>query len=68
MSLPTHGIEPRIQIYKICVIPLNYAGLFGNISTLNARGNRTLISCVKGKCINRYTMASGDSNKREEWN
>ena len=25
---------------------------------INARGNRTLVPCVKGKCINRYTMAS----------
>ena len=24
----------------------------------NARGNRTLVPCVKGKCINRYTIAS----------
>ena len=59
--MPTYGIEPQIRIYKIRVIPFNYAGL--NIVN-NARGNRTLIPCVKGKCINRYTIAS----LCEEWN
>lgn len=49
--MPTYGIEPQTRIYKIRVIPLNYAGS-------NARGNRTLVPCVKGKCINRYTIAS----------
>lgn len=24
--MPTHGIEPRTRIYKIRVIPFNYAG------------------------------------------
>ena len=51
--MPTYGIEPQTRIYKIRVIPLNYAGLY-----YNARGNRTLVPCVKGKCINRYTIAS----------
>lgn len=61
--MPTHGIEPRTRIYKIRVIPFNYAGLDRDIALLNAKGNRTLITCVKGKCINRYTMASIEKGK-----
>lgn len=62
LGMPTHGIEPQTRIYKIRVIPFNYAGWF-----YNARGNRTLVPCVKGKCINRYTMAS-KCMRREELN
>lgn len=52
--IPTPGIEPKIRIYKIRVMPFNYAGS----DHFNARENRTLITCVKGKSINRYTIAS----------
>lgn len=58
--MPISGIEPKTQIYKIRVMPFNYTGLLFVLMfiNINANGNRTRLSCVKGKCINRYTIAS----------
>lgn len=45
-----HRLEfTRFALYHLTMRAGNY---------FNARGNRTLVPCVKGKCINRYTIAS----------
>ncbi len=68
--MPTAGIGPTTRVYKTRVIPLNYAGtikVFIPIMTIDTSWNRTSVSCVKGKSINRYTIAPYDLVKYLTW-
>ena len=61
VCLPSERIELPISYYKYEVIPFNYEGF----TLFDTSWNRTSLSCVKGKSINRYTIAPFVSTREE---
>ena len=52
-SEATIGFEPMIRVLQTRALPLGYVAIF-NFNDSN--GNRTRVTAVKGRCLNRLTM------------
>ncbi len=46
------GFEPAITVLQTGALPLGYRTIFKN----DSNGNRTRVTAVKGRCLNRLTM------------
>ena len=55
----TAGFEPAITVLQTGALPLGYRTIFNYMSLLgknDSNGNRTRVTAVKGRCLNRLTM------------
>ena len=51
-SKVTAGFEPAITVLQTGALPLGYRTIHKN----DSNGNRTRVTAVKGRCLNRLTM------------
>ena len=49
----TIGFEPMIRVLQTRALPLGYVAIFYYLN--DSDGNRTRVTAVKGRCLNRLT-------------
>ena len=52
-SEATIGFEPMIRVLQTRALPLGYVAI---LNFNDSNGNRTRVTAVKGRCLNRLTM------------